>query len=242
MRKSTLMILVIAVIVITLAVGAFLLIREMNSVPNASAAARTNSVSSRTTQPSNGKVTHFLLVCVDSGDTAALSPFLGSDGVLMLTINEGARKLVVTAFDAATQVKVSRAYDDTLGHVYRDGGVELLKKTLSENFGVLPDYYAVFKDSDLGELKDSSASSLRELGLSELTALAKTLTQKATTDMSTSTLLGLAGSASQLQSYKSASLSVPSLGGYETGELDGNTVLVPDLEANAEALQKELYE
>ena len=239
MRRSSLMAIIIAVVVLVLAAGAFLFIREANSVPKHGSGARTGTAASR--QSAQGKVTNLLLVCVeDDGDT--LSPFLGSDGILLMTINEGTKKVVSTAFLSNTRVEVSHAYPDTLANVYRDGGVQLLKKTLSENFGVLPDYYAVLKAGDLGELKDSNASSLRVLGLSELTALAKTLASKAKTDMSSADMLSFAGSAADMKSYKGASLKIPEAGGYET-EIDGEqTVLVPDLEANAAALQTALYE
>ena len=238
MKKSTLIIIVVAVIVLTLAVGAFLLIQQMNSIPKPGTGGSTSSY--RPEQ--SGKVTNLLLVCVDGGDKTALSPFLGSDGILLMSINEGTRKIVMTGFRADTQVRVSKAYDDTLDHVYRDGGVELLKKTLSENFGLLPDHYAVVKDSDLGDLAGSSKSSLRDLGLSELTSLAKSLSKKANTDMSATDLLGFGMKAADLRSYKGVTLTLPDDGGFEIGELDGRSVLIPDLETCAALLDKTIYE
>ncbi len=238
MKKSTLIIIVVAVIVLTLAVGAFLLIQQMNSIPKPGAGGSTSSY-----QPGqSGKVTNLLLVCVDGGDKTALSPFLGSDGILLMSINEGTRKIVMTGFRADTQVRVSKAYDDTLDHVYRDGGVELLKRTLSENFGMLPEHYAVVKNSDLGDLAGSDKSSLRDLGLSELTSLAKSLSKKANTDMSASDLLGFGLKAADLRSYKGVTLTLPDDGGFEIGELDGRAVLVPDLETCASLLDKTIYE
>ena len=239
MKKSTLIIIVVAVIVLTLAAGAFLLIQQMNSIPKAGTAGGTAS-SYRPEQ--SGKVTNRLLVGVDGGDKTALAPFLGSDGILLMSINEGTRKIVMTGFRADTQVRVSKAYDDTLDHVYRDGGVELLKKTLSENFGLLPEHYAVVKDSDLGDLAGSSKSSLRDLGLSELTSLAKSLSKKANTDMSASDLLGFAMKAADMRSYKGVTLTLPDDGGFEIGELDGRSVRIPDFDACAALLDKTIYE
>jgi len=133
------------------------------------------------------------------------------------------------------------AYDDTLDHVFRDGGVNLLKKTLEENFGVTADHYALMKAGDLGELAGEDAASIRDLGAAELVKLAKNMASKAETDMSSQEMLSFASKAANMNSYKASSLTVPKDGSYtsETDE-EGKEILAPDLEANRSWLEEKL--
>ncbi len=166
---------------------------------------------------------------------------MNSDGILLVSVNESAKKIIFVSFDSSTQVKVSHAYDDTLDHVFRDGGVNLLKKTLEENFGVTADHYAPMKAGDLGELAGEDAASIRDLGAAELVKLAKNMASKAETDMSSQEMLSFASKAANMNSYKASSLTVPKDGSYtsETDE-EGKEILAPDLEANRSWLEEKL--
>ena len=48
--------------------------------------------------------------------------------------------------------------------------------------------------------------------------------------------------AADLRSYKGVTLTLPDDGGFEIGELDGRSVLIPDLETCSSLLDKTIYE
>ncbi len=237
-KNSNALLILAVVVVLALVAGLFLLVRMMDNQELPSGGNYAGGAVRRST----GKHTDLLLLCVDEKDEGSLREFYGSDGILLVTINEKTEEVLFTAFRSNTQVKVDKSYDDTLAGVYREGGVQKLKKVFSENFGVRPNYYAIFDETTVQDAFGGKTGSVRDLGVSELTKLAKSFTKQVKTDIPAKTLLSLAMDAREIKSFRTISQSIPLEDSYTTEGEGKREILIPDLEANAAYLQASLYE
>ena len=225
------------VVVIVLVAGLFLIVRMMENQE-----LTVGEYSGGMSKRARGRYTNLLLVCTDEKDEGSLRGFYGSDGILLVTVNKTTEEILFTAFRGNTLVKADDGGEATLAEIYRDGGVQKLKKALSGNFGVLPDYYAVFDESTVQDAFGGKTGSIRDLGVSELAKLAKSITKQAKTDIPAKTLLSLAAAAKDYKDYKKVSQSIPIEDSYQTEGTGKSEILIPDLEANAAYLQASLYE
>ncbi len=96
------------------------------------------------------------------------SSLANADGILLVTLNPGTRELIFTSFLRDTRVRVKDAYYDKLTSVYHEGGVELLREAIEDNFGIHTDYYALFTYQDVIDLVDLLGGVTLDLSFEEI--------------------------------------------------------------------------
>lgn len=99
----------------------------------------------------NAGVYNLLIVGVDS----RLNDYEGrSDAMMVLTVNNRAKKVVLTSLLRDSYVSIPGYGKDRLNAAYEYGGISLLKKTIKENYGISIDAYATVNFNDVIEFVD----------------------------------------------------------------------------------------
>ncbi len=88
----------------------------------------------------------------------------------------------------------------------------------------------------LMQIKDKAL----DMGITELLSFADTALPKISTDISKNTLLSMAMNISSIAKYETVSLRIPADGMFYESQ-DGNAMIVPDLQSNAEYLHSAVY-
>lgn len=94
----------------------------------------------------NAQVYNLLIVGVDSrvGDYEGRS-----DAMMVLSVNPLKQKLVLTSLLRDSWVNIPGRGEDRLNAAYEYGGIQLLKKTIRQNYGIKTDAYVVVNFQDL---------------------------------------------------------------------------------------------
>lgn len=104
-------------------------------------------------EPREGQY-HYLLACIDSWEGQADN--LGNtDGVIMVTLDVAAKRLLLTTFSREMLVKRPDGGIGRITFIAKNYGVEALCKTLSTHFGVKVEKYLLFSMDNVQKIIDA---------------------------------------------------------------------------------------
>ncbi|MBQ7693317.1 MAG: LCP family protein [Oscillospiraceae bacterium] len=126
------------------------------------------SPSAAAARPALTETLNLLLIGVDDVAGTGDEYRGNADGVIIATINPHTRELIFTSFMRDTRVRVQDRGYDKVTNVFHTGGAELLTEVLDQNFGIRPDYYAMFTYLDVVDIVDAVGGVDIDLSMEEI--------------------------------------------------------------------------
>lgn len=126
------------------------------------------SPGSTAARPALSETLNLLLIGVDDVNGVDEESRGNADGIIIATINPHTRELIFTSFMRDTRVRVQDRGYDKVTNVFHTGGVELLMEVLDQNFGIAPDYYAMFTYLDVVDIVDAVGGVDIDLSMEEI--------------------------------------------------------------------------
>ena len=113
-------------------------------------------------------VMNILFIGVDNDDLNKLDKRGNADGVVIISINNTTKQVVITSLMRDLSVSVKGYYRTKLSKVYHNGGVQSLRETIEENMNIPIDNYALFNYLDLINIIDAFGGVTLDVSTSEL--------------------------------------------------------------------------
>ena len=113
-------------------------------------------------------VMNILLIGVDNDDLNKLDKRGNADGLIILSINNTTKQVVITSLMRDLSVSVKGYYRTKLSKVYHNGGVQSLRETVEDNMNIHIDNYALFNYLDLINIIDAFGGVTLDVSINEL--------------------------------------------------------------------------
>jgi len=114
---------------------------------------------------SSKNVTNILLIGVDNDYTPGMDRLGNADGLIIVSINEDTKQVVLTSIMRDVYVCIPDEYNTKITLTYHFGGTETLIKAIETNFGIPIDNYVLVNYIDVVQIVDAVGG--LELELSE---------------------------------------------------------------------------
>ena len=113
-------------------------------------------------------VTNIPLIGVDNDNASGWEELGNADGLMIASVNENSRRIVLTSLMRDIRVQVPDSYRTKLTLVYHDGGVPLLIDTIEKNFGIEIDGYVLVNYLSVIQVVDAVGGIETELSAEEI--------------------------------------------------------------------------
>ena len=100
-------------------------------------------------------VSNILLLGVDNDYLPSMDQLGNADGILLVSINENNKEVVMTSFLRDTRVRQPGWYNRKLTQIYHNGGTKLLIEAMETDFRIPIDNYILVNYIDLVEIVDA---------------------------------------------------------------------------------------
>ena len=113
-------------------------------------------------------VTNILLIGVDNDNMAGMNDLGNADGLILLSINKGAKQIILTSFMRDIKVELPEGGYTKLTSSYHKGGTAMLIDTIEKNFGVPIDSYVLVNYLNVVEIVDAVGGITMDVSADEL--------------------------------------------------------------------------
>ena len=113
-------------------------------------------------------VTNILLIGVDNDNMAGMNDLGNADGLILVSINKGAKEIILTSFMRDIKVELPEGGYSKLTYSYHKGGTAMLIETIEKNFGINIDNYVLVNYLNVVEIVDAVGGITMDVSADEL--------------------------------------------------------------------------